>query len=302
MRITNKLEFIEFLKYSPIYSKFDLNFKMDDSRMNGLCINDFENIKFNFKCQNENNIQTFSTKTIHEVIDSSVLAEIMNFGFPYFYNVNLKKTLGFIILVGVCQSCKSQIYYFLMIEEKNNSNVNINNVLNERIYNIQKCGQYPQFNIQINKILEKYFDDNEKEIYKKALICLTHSFGIGAYSYLRRILEKLLISFVKTISELELPNSHEIKPAYQLYLVDHQMDKLISSIKDFIPASLLLLGENPIKSLYKFLSEGIHNLPDDICLKKAEAANKILIFIVEKINEEKTQNIEIKLALKNIKE
>ena len=60
----------------------------------------------------------------------------------------------------------------------------------------------------------------------------------------------------------------------------HRADQKINIIKDQLPSILMIEGKNPLKSLYKHLSIGIHSLSDDECLKKAKNIRNILVFII----------------------
>jgi hypothetical protein len=68
-----------------------------------------------------------------------------------------------------------------------------------------------------------------------------------------------------------------------------------------LPKSLQLLGGNPLEILYNHTSKGLHNLTEQECLDEADSIHKILEYVIIKINEEKSELLEIRNIIKNLK-
>jgi len=55
-----------------------------------------------------------------------------------------------------------------------------------------------------------------------------------------------------------------------------QFSKALEDVKELIPASLLVDGQNPMKLLHKALSIGLHAKDDETCLKIAHSVRMVL--------------------------
>ncbi len=88
----------------------------------------------------------------------------------------------------LCTSCDQYGYGFLLrVAEDRKS--------------ITKVGQYPPWSIEPEPGIGDALGDHLKE-YKKGLICESQGFGIGAFSYYRRIVETLIDSLLDDIGDL----------------------------------------------------------------------------------------------------
>lgn len=150
-----------------------------------------------------------------------------------------------------------------------------------------KVGQYPAWDISGDKDVEKFLG-KYKSYYKKALICESQGYGIGAFGYYRRIVEEVIDDLLGDITELL---SGDELGQYQVALEETQKtivaaDK-IELVKDLLPPILRPDGMNPLGILHSNLSEGLHAESDEICLEYAEATRDILVFLVRQVAESK---------------
>ncbi len=159
---------------------------------------------------------------------------------------------------------------------------------------LRKTGQYPAYDIKPKKVVLDYLDKEDKDIYSKALMCISHGYGIGAYAYFRRIVENETIKMIQDLSN----DSAEIKTLYDAFLKNRRMDKLIEEIYPHLPSSLKDIGDNPFKKLYGQLSVGLHSLSEEECKDKSVIMDSILTFVIEKISEEKGAVKDIRDMLK----
>ena len=122
---------------------------------------------------------------------------------------------------------------------------------------------------------------NDKDLLKKAICCLKDGFGVGAYAYLRQVLEShigLLIDEIKKTAQ-EQDDTETLERLAKLHDNSH-MSENIDVAKDALPLYLCIKGYNPLKLLYQTLSEGIHDKSDKECLEKANAIYEALTFII----------------------
>lgn len=301
----------EFLEKKPLYSKLEIDkyFYHPDR---------FYELTFRYYCPNEKSIQTFKLilepeKGIRalESLPSERFTDL-------FDSYQEDKSINFIHhFSGQCQFCKKYKVNFLLNifsdgpipglslykRLKNPSfqgnEINENNLTQSKLY-IRKIGQYPPFEINPDKEVVTFFQKQDKEYYKKALICLSQSFGVGAYSYLRRITENEIIRIVESLIEIQTQGSEKINEIYEAYKSNKQMSNLVEGIYKHLPPTLKSLGQNPLKILYSHLSEGIHKDDEETCLKKAFGLDTILKFTIKKLNEEEHELKDIRNVLNSL--
>ena len=119
-----------------------------------------------------------------------------------------------------------------------------------------KVGQYPHLSLissndtqEYDKILEKF---DAKEDYKKAIRNHTNGDTIGAYVYLRRVIEKYINHTFKI-------NKDKLSISETDFLKKKTIDK-ISELNNFVPQPLV---DN--REIYSIVSLGIHELDEEEC-------------------------------------
>lgn len=118
-----------------------------------------------------------------------------------------------------------------------------------------KIGQYPSFADLLNKEIAKYKAVLGKQHieFSKAIGLSAHGVGIGAFVYLRRIIEKLVLNKYEQVSE-ELGMS-----AKDFEIL--RFNEKINALKNYLPTVLV---NN--RNIYKIISKGIHELSEDECI------------------------------------
>ena len=281
-------------KISNLLTLYPLYKKIEVTDQNYALPTALEDITFSFYCTNEKGIQTFKltfepkrpiqsvssnhTSMTFEKLFDYMNQEISQYDFTQHYS-------------GTCQFCKKYKVNFLIHIESTAASSNIL---------VKKIGQLPAFEISPDKDLISFLNKEDQDNYRKALICISQNYGIGAFAYLRRIVENEIIRIIQDISKLENSESKNIKFMLVKYEKNHQMTKLIDGIYNFLPNSLKSLGNNPIKVLHSQLSGGIHEFSEDECFSKAEHIDTLLRFVIKKINEESSDVKSARDALKNL--
>jgi hypothetical protein len=300
MKIISEQEFANFLAKKPLYYKFLAVSQLENTdESNFTDPTDFTKKAFKINCPHEKEIQTFRTKLVHDnLIFARSAFKVENPHAPpvYFNEKTLKLDL-IVHLEGICQSCGESITFSIRAYSDKSwifreSGINIY---------IEKIGQYPPYEIVPDKNIEKYLLEEDLLNYRKALINLSVSYGIGAYAYFRRVIENEIKRLIDDISSIEFDGVDKVIEALKQYDKDHQMSNLIDVISKFLPASLKELGDNPIRLLYDQLSLGIHKFSDEECLRKAEMIDIILTYIITKINEEKYLTKNVRNAMRGLR-
>lgn len=217
-------------------------------------------------------------------------------------------------IAAKCKSCEKHNVHFLLNVYSNNpiSNIidNFNNIRyeernsydfpNTNIY-IQKVGIYPEKKIIIEKAISQHFDKETNNWLYKAKSLVNSNFGIGAFAYLRRIIEKELIKIIGEIKLLPDINSVEIGKLLEEYEKNPKTYTIYENLYKYLPESLKDLGNNPIELLYKQTSEGLHSLSELDCLTRAKSIIILLEFTIQKINEANSDIKSVKDAIKKLK-
>jgi hypothetical protein len=300
MTIITDQQFADFLSNRPLYNKIKVveNLREYDT---GTFIThfDFKDKPFKYLCPTENEVQTFRTgfgeKGSHTSLNFFIRDNKNDL--PYTFNETTDK-LDFILHVhGVCQSCKTLISFLIRTtadKEWSRRSEGLN------IY-LQKVGQFPAYDIGLNENLKKYLNEEDQINYRKALTCLSISYGIGSFAYFRRIIENEIKRIIKDISELEFDDVQIVRDAYTTFSKDFQMAKLIDTLNKHIPSSLKDLGDNPIRLLYEQLSGGIHEFTEEECIEKAQSIDILLNYVIKKVNEEKYQLNTVRSAMQSLR-
>jgi hypothetical protein len=180
------------------------------------------------------------------------------------YENYLHKDIFFVTFL--CSKCHSQEISFLFrIDEE---------------YNLYKIWQNPsKIDLTINDVKkyerllwEKYY----KEL-KESMILNSHWFSIGAFVYLRRIFEYIILeTFIENKVLLEVPDEIFLRL---------KMDQKIDLLKDYLPKFLV-----SHKVIYWILSKHIHELDKEECLKNYS----VIIWWIELILDERIKLVEEK--------
>jgi hypothetical protein len=124
--------------------------------------------------------------------------------------------------------------------------------------------------------------------FRKGLVCESQGYGIGAFSYYRRITEEIIDELLDSITDLvEEANKVEYKIALEKTKQTRVTQDKIDLVKGLIPSILKPNGMNPLGVLHSELSEGLHAATDQACLENASHIKSILIFLINQIIQSK---------------
>ena len=176
-----------------------------------------------------------------------------------------------------CVSCHKE-YYTCSLEH----------IVNEEVIKLQKFGELPRRCIERDIVLQKFFAD-DIDCYEKAVVCLSHGYGIAAFSYLRRIIENNILKLLDLLQEdIETSKeNNEIKKSLSELRKELPMSEKIRIANKALPVYLKPDGLNPLGRLYKVLSEGVHNHTDQECLQRANAVKECLKYLISELSSRK---------------
>lgn len=273
---------------------------------------DFKGENFEYYCQQEEKIRPFELylpdyirgPIVHrpgpkEIPDEQFADEKLNYTFW---------------AAGKCKSCGQFDVHFLLNVYSNKPISNILNNINNTSFSerngydfpetniyIKKVGCSPENKVFIEKAISKHFDKETNNWLYKAKSLKNLNYGIGAFAYYRRIIEKELIKIIEEIKSLPDSDNHQIGKLLKEYEDNPKTYTIYENIFQYLPNSLKDLGDNPIQLLYKQTSEGLHSLKEKDCLERAESIDILLDFTIRKINEENSGIKSVKDAIKKLK-
>ena len=132
---------------------------------------------------------------------------------------------------------------------------------------VRKIGQLPPQEIEIPAELSSRLGSMAGH-YKKALICRSQNYGIGAMAYLRRVVDEKTDDLIDVMVELSRAHNVSDEEVSRLLAAKGQTryeDKL-KVASELIPDAIKPSGVNPLGQLYKHTSIGLHGKTDDECI------------------------------------
>jgi len=151
-----------------------------------------------------------------------------------------------------------------------------------------KVGQYPPLNHQPPKDLAKRLDKDDLDFYVKALDSRNFGYGLGALAYLRRVVENRtndLLDLIAQAARQEDVSEETLKEIDQAKRSTRYEDKLEFADK-VIPSRLKPEGFNPIGSLYRLASGGIHRESEDECIEIFDRAKLAFEYLFSQLEHE----------------
>lgn len=136
--------------------------------------------------------------------------------------------------------------------------------------NLIKIGQYPSLADLCIDDLQEYRKDIDDESFRelrRASGLHAQGIGVGAYVYLRRVFERVLIQ----TSQYAFADGKVNEENF----IFKRVDEKIKLLKDYLPSALV---DNP--SLYGIISKGIHELSEDDCIKFFPVLKACIIMIL----------------------
>jgi|WetSurMetagenome_2_1015567.scaffolds.fasta_scaffold78750_2 hypothetical protein len=221
------------------------------------------------------------------VCESEQTFNMTNEYFDLFQYMNTPTKNTKVRLVYLCQSCKSFSREFYLY-------------LSNNLDYIYKIGQYPAWEIKIDKNLDKVLGKHSAN-FKKGLVCESQGYGIGAFAYYRRITEEIIDELLDSIFDLiDESGKEEYKFVLDKTKTTRVTQDKIDLVKDLLPTILKPNGMNPLGVLHSELSEGMHANSDQDCLEIATHIREILTFLVNQIIQSKESAKQFTTSMKSI--
>ena len=154
---------------------------------------------------------------------------------------------------------------------------------------VQKIGQFPALSISIPKALEKNLGDAHADLYKKGLINRNEGYGLGAVSYMRRVVEDKTEELIEVVARLAEAHNIEADTVKKIRAAKEEKttyDEKLKIAATVLPRSLLIDGVNPLDVLYGLVSAGLHDLPEEQCIAIADEIRDVFEYTFTRLKAE----------------
>ncbi|MGJ8482953.1 hypothetical protein ACSFVZ_02890 [Pseudoalteromonas sp. SYSU M81236] len=160
----------------------------------------------------------------------------------------------------------------------------VEQIVTDETIKIQKYGERPRKKLERDPLLQNFFS-HDSECYEKAVVCISNGYGIAAFAYMRRIIERNIHELLSLIQEDVEGSEREIPVLAKLaeLRAESPMSDKISIANHALPDYLIPSGLNPLGRLYKVLSEGVHSYDDGECLERAKAIQACIKYLISEL-------------------
>jgi hypothetical protein len=163
-----------------------------------------------------------------------------------------------------------------------------------------KLGQVPSFGPQTPARLISLIGP-DRDLFLQGRRAENRGLGIGAFAYYRRVVENQKNRIISEIARVAktVGCSEETSKLFAAAKGETQFSKSMMMVKDVIPQTLLIRGQNPLTLLHSALSKGLHSpeMTDERCLQLAKSIRTVLGELADRASEALKNDQEIQSAL-----
>ena len=192
-----------------------------------------------------------------------------------------------------CHLCKGQtvVIMYRYSQHRTEATPNIPNGTSYKYIptKMQKIGQYPPLSIEIPAALEKNLGEEAANLYKKALINRNQGYGLGAVTYIRRVVEDKTDELIEVVAKLAEAHNVEADTIAKIRAAKTAKDTYDNKLKIaamVLPTALVIDGVNPLGTLYSLVSEGVHELTEEQCIEVADETKSVFEFTFTQLRAE----------------
>jgi hypothetical protein len=189
-----------------------------------------------------------------------------------------------------CSNCRKEIKTFSIMAALDQSDLSSGECY--------KFGEYPSYGPPTPARLIKLIGP-DRDIFIKGRQCENHGLGIGAFVYYRRVVEnqksRIFDEIIRVSEKIGAPA--DMLGKLHAAREETQFHKAVQTVKDALPASLLVNGRNPLTLLHSALSEGLHGKTDAACLELAHDVRVLLAEFSERLGQALKDEAELNTAV-----
>jgi len=165
-----------------------------------------------------------------------------------------------------------------------------------------KVGQTPELQEVIEPKLKKALGDSVS-LYRKAVRSRGFGFGIGAVSYLRRIIEDKTDALMSLLKEEKWDSWAEAeRKEYENARTTYQYSQKIEyAAEKILPSSAFANGRDSFTALHDVTSSGLHGKTEEECIAIFDRCNLIFTLTFQMLHEHKRERDEFAAQLLALK-
>jgi hypothetical protein len=166
---------------------------------------------------------------------------------------------------------------------------------------MKKLGENPTFGSPTPPRLISFVGP-QRDLYLKGRRSENRGLGIGAFAYYRRIVEdqwKRILGEVEKAAK-RLGASAAVLKQLETAKSRKEFSRAVDDLKDALPDSLRIGGQNPLTLLHGAISENLHDRSDEECLELARDVRLILTRFADTVSQALDDQAEIQTAVKRL--
>jgi hypothetical protein len=155
-----------------------------------------------------------------------------------------------------------------------------------RKWTLRKWGQWPAWSITPPREIQDALVADDLELYKKALVCVSQGYGIGALAYFRRVIENSMNAMLDLVEEAARADGDEDALRNVVRARESKRaDEKLALIVEHVPRTLRPSGANPLAVLHDRYSRGLHAFSDDECVRIALDLRRAFDFVFRNLRQ-----------------
>jgi len=142
----------------------------------------------------------------------------------------------------------------------------------------------------------------DRDLFLQGRRAESRGLGIGAFAYYRRVVENQWKRILDEIIRVAKRTNAPLQAIARLERAEAEtlFSRAVELAKDAVPPSLLIDGHNPLVLLYRALSEGLHEGPEEECLELATSIRVLLTDLADQIGQALKEKQELKKAMSKL--
>jgi len=187
----------------------------------------------------------------------------------------------------VCAQCEQRNVWFWLeyIRQKHDDG---------DVIGVMKVGQFPPWDISTPSELRSEASETSRNFFRRGQINFSQGYGIGALSYMRRVVEDEAKAILDLLEEVAKDDQDDgALKAISEARKSRRGTEMLELVKEALPPSLRVKGgHNPLQVLWDDCSIGIHRLSEEECLEIAAEIRDTLVFVLRKIKSHRNERRE----------
>lgn len=185
---------------------------------------------------------------------------------------------GNIARAYTCKHCEANTVEFFLYRH----------IARNQMLEMEKVGQRPRPLPILSHELSAGLGEQGKALYLKAVESRNQDMGIGALSYLRRVVEDAMNALLDLIRSAVVGSDNEEALIQEIDKAKQEkvFTKKVGLAKAILPSRFFHAGHNPLERLHDWASAGLHNRDDWECIEIFDEIRALFELLFERLARE----------------